>query len=112
MVLRVARFNPATDKQPRFQDYVIPAGMAEQNTVLSLLQYIYDNVDHTLAYRGPCGRGVCGTCTMRMNGRPGLSCMRRPEGDLMTIEPLARVPVLRDLACDMQTRGRAQGPPT
>jgi succinate dehydrogenase/fumarate reductase-like Fe-S protein len=107
MVLRVARFNPATDKGPRFQEYVIPPGMAEQNTVLSLLQYIYDNVDHTLAYRGPCGRSFCGTCTVRMNGRPGLSCMRRAEGDVMTIEPLSRVPVLRDLACDMQTRKKA-----
>ena len=107
MVLRVSRFNPATDKSPHFQDYTIPLEMAEQNTVLSLLQYIYDNVDHTLAYRGPCGRGVCGSCTMRMNSRPGLSCMRRADGD-MTLEPLARVPVLRDMVCDMQTRKKAE----
>jgi len=44
---------------------------------------------------------------MRMNSRPGLSCMRRADGD-MTLEPLARVPVLRDLVCDMQTRKKAE----
>ena len=103
MVLRVRRFNPAEDLEPRFQDYAIPLEMAEQNTVLSLLQHIYDNVDHTLAYRGPCGRGVCGSCTMTMNGRPGLSCMRRPDGDI-TVEPLPKLPVLRDLVVDMLTR--------
>ena len=82
---------------------MLPKAMAEQNTVLTLLQYVYDNLDHTLAFRGPCGRGVCGSCTMRINGQPGLSCLRKGDENI-TLEPLAKLPVIRDLVVDMQTR--------
>ncbi|MDE1852621.1 MAG: hypothetical protein KGI38_02605 [Thaumarchaeota archaeon] len=98
-VLRVSRFNPSSDPTPWYKEYRIPRALAEQHTVLSLIQYIYDNIDHTLAFRGPCGRGVCGSCTVRMDGRPGLSCMRRADADV-TVDPMARFPVLRDLVVD------------
>jgi succinate dehydrogenase / fumarate reductase iron-sulfur subunit len=50
-----------------------------------------------------CLEEVCGTCTMLVNGRPRQSCStlvdKLPEGTI-TLEPLAKFPVVRDLAVD------------
>ncbi len=50
-----------------------------------------------------CLEEVCGACTMRVNGRPRQSCTalidQMPEGTI-TLEPLTKFPVVRDLIVD------------
>ncbi len=50
-----------------------------------------------------CLEEVCGACTMRINGRPRQSCTalidQLPEGPI-TLEPLTKFPVVRDLVVD------------
>ncbi|MHB1157102.1 MAG: succinate dehydrogenase iron-sulfur subunit [Phycisphaerales bacterium] len=52
-----------------------------------------------------CLEEVCGACTMVMNGRVGQSCSTIVEnllkqGDTLTLEPMSKFPVVRDLFVD------------
>jgi len=72
----------------------------EGATLLSLLNFIKTKVDNTLSFSSSCRSSVCGSCSMRVNGREVLACSYKVEdGD--TIEPLKNVTVLRDLVVDM-----------
>ena len=55
------------------------------------------------AWEASCLEEVCGSCTMRVNGRPRQSCStlidRLPEG-VVTLEPLSKFQVVRDLIVD------------
>ena len=70
--------------------------------VLDLLLVIQRDIDPTLAFRYSCRVAMCGTCTVRVNGRAVLACETGvPDGDATVhIEPLAGLPVLRDLVID------------
>ncbi|MFZ4450342.1 2Fe-2S iron-sulfur cluster-binding protein [Salibacterium aidingense] len=69
-------------------------------TVLNVVESIYTYQDPTLAYRYSCRTGLCGTCSMMINGRPGLSCMKPAEtgeDGCLTLAPLPRGETLKDL---------------
>jgi succinate dehydrogenase/fumarate reductase iron-sulfur protein len=70
--------------------------------VLDLLLAIQRGEDPTLAFRFSCRVAMCGTCTVRVNGRAVLACETEvPQGaGPVHIEPLAGLPVLRDLVTD------------
>jgi succinate dehydrogenase / fumarate reductase, iron-sulfur subunit len=70
-------------------------------TLLEVLTYIKREIDTTLSFTSSCKSGVCGSCAMRVNQKEVLACTYRPkEGDI--IEPLRNVPLIRDLAVDME----------
>ena len=97
MQIRLTRFDPFRDAQPRWETYDIP--IAEGETVLGALQHIYESQDSTLAFQYGCRFKGCGLCTMKINGRARLACSTRVE-EGMELSPLDRLPVLRDLAID------------
>ena len=68
----VTRYNPDIDRAPYVKTYTIP--VREGMTVLDGLHYIKDNLDSSLAWRYSCRMGICGSCGMLLNGRPGLAC--------------------------------------
>ena len=67
--------------------------------ILDAIRSIYDQQDDNLAFQYACRIGRCGTCAVRVNGRPVLACQERARSE-MTIEPLAGFPVIRDLVVD------------
>ncbi|MFB4164918.1 2Fe-2S iron-sulfur cluster-binding protein [Alteribacillus sp. JSM 102045] len=73
-------------------------------TVLDAVEEIYKNHDPTIAYRYSCRTGLCATCNMMINNRPGLSCMTLAEpgenGKLM-IAPMPRGETIKDLVKEM-----------
>jgi succinate dehydrogenase/fumarate reductase-like Fe-S protein len=92
----VLRFDPAVDREPYPQTYQVP--LTEGMSVLEVLDYIYRNVDGSLAYydHAACQHGICRRCTVVINGRPSLMCQTLVEGDI-TVEPPPRLEVVRDL---------------
>jgi succinate dehydrogenase / fumarate reductase iron-sulfur subunit len=100
----VSRYNPETDPVPYVKTYQVPvhAGM----TVLDGLHYIKDNLDSTLAWRYSCRMGICGSCGMLMNGRPGLACNTQILeicDTSLTVAPLPNFGIIRDLVPDLWT---------
>lgn len=88
------RFNPKVDKEPWYKTYEVAAefGMS----VLDVLDYIFDNVDSSLAYYGTCRRGICVGCVIVVNGKQCLACQTLVKGDLK-IEPKKGFRVIKDL---------------
>jgi len=75
-------------------------------TVLDTLIQIKDDLDGTLTFRRSCRSAICGSCAMRINGRSGLACDTLVESELrrfghLLIQPLAQMPVTKDLAVQM-----------
>lgn len=69
-------------------------------TLLSVLNDIKQNQDNTLSYASGCRSGVCGSCSMRVNGKEVLACSYKvQDGDF--VEPLKNVALIRDLVVDM-----------
>jgi fumarate reductase iron-sulfur subunit len=74
-------------------------------TILDLLTNIQRNIDPSLSYRFACRVGMCGSCAMRVNGKPRWTCRTLVSkavinGELR-LEPLSNLPVVKDLVVDM-----------
>jgi fumarate reductase iron-sulfur subunit len=88
----------------RYVDYDVP--MRENQTVLDIVTWVQRNCDATLSYRFACRVGMCGSCAMTINGRPRWTCRTHvskvASRGRLTIGPLENLPVIKDLATDMQ----------
>ncbi len=99
---KVYRFNPDEESNPRLDTYVLPRSDCGQ-MVLDGLNAIKNQMDSTLSYRRSCREGICGSCSMNVNGRNTLACLkpiRELTGDIK-VYPLPHMPVVRDLVTDM-----------
>jgi NAD-dependent dihydropyrimidine dehydrogenase PreA subunit len=98
--VKVFRFDPAIDKEPRYEIYKVPY---EELNVLGVLHYIREHYDSTLAFRFGC-EGYqpckCGACLVLINGKPGLSCQIIAKKE-MIIEPHPKYEIIKDLALDL-----------
>ena len=96
---RVFRLDPSVDKESRYQDYEVP--FEEGMSAMDVLDYIYQNLDSTLAYydHAGCALGICARCTGRINGKVGLFCQVLVSGDV-TLDPISSERVLKDLVCE------------
>ena len=69
-------------------------------TLLAVLNHIKTTQDSTLSFASGCRSSVCGSCSMRVNGKEVLACSYKVEdGDF--VEPLKNLPLIRDLVVDM-----------
>lgn len=100
--IQVLRYRPEEESEPTWQTYEVRA--KHHWVVLDALNHIKDHVDGTLSYRWSCHMAVCGSCGMMVNGKPVLSCKAflRDYPDTVRVEPLANLPVHRDLVADME----------
>ncbi|NNF47630.1 MAG: succinate dehydrogenase/fumarate reductase iron-sulfur subunit [Desulfofustis sp.] len=104
LTLIIARRDSADDA-PRYQTYEIQAGPIMR--FVDLLRTINDEQDPTLTWNSSCEHGQCGTCSMKINGRPMLACELLVENAIamfgtstFALEPLEIAPVVRDLVID------------
>jgi succinate dehydrogenase/fumarate reductase iron-sulfur protein len=74
-------------------------------SVLDALFAIQRDHDRTLSFRCSCRLGMCGTCAVIINNREGLACQTLVErfgGGEISVRPLNYLPVVKDLAVDME----------
>lgn len=72
--------------------------------LLDALIYIKDEIDSTLSFRRSCREGICGSCSMNIDGRNTLACLCYIDTRLnytTKIMPLPYFTVVRDLVVDM-----------
>jgi len=91
-------------KDGRYATYSVPR--RESQTVLDVVTFVQRHIDPTLSYRFACRVGVCGSCAMTVNGRPRWTCRTHVAkvagGGRLEIGPLENLPVIKDLATDME----------
>ncbi|HVN24570.1 MAG TPA: L-2-amino-thiazoline-4-carboxylic acid hydrolase [Syntrophorhabdales bacterium] len=105
--VKVFRFDPAVGRKPSYKTYQVP--FEEGMSAMGALDYIYQHEDGTIAYydHAGCSLGICGRCTARINGKPGLLCQTPVKGDL-TLEPLNQKKVLKDLVMEAAPASEAK----
>ena len=94
MRVTVARSDPGAQTSFRVDRFV-------PMTVLDLLLAVQRSSDASIGFRYSCRVGMCGTCTVRVDGRTVLACQEPvPAGDEVSLAPVAGLPVVRDLSVD------------
>ena len=74
-------------------------------TLLDALLYIKENLDETLSFRYSCRMSICGSCAIKVNGKPMLACFTQVLDlgtDTVVLEPLDNLPPIRDLVVDFE----------
>jgi succinate dehydrogenase / fumarate reductase iron-sulfur subunit len=98
---RIYRYDPDTGDNPRYDTFELDLDDCGP-MVLDALIKIKNEVDPTLTFRRSCREGICGSCSMNMNGMNGLACTTAIE-DLkgeIRITPLPHMDVIKDLVPD------------
>ncbi len=100
--VEVYRWEPDTGENPRVDIYNIDLDKCGP-MVLDAMIKIKDEVDTTLAFRRSCREGICGSCSMNINGKNTLACTKaiRDIKGTIKIYPLPHMSVVKDLIPDM-----------
>jgi succinate dehydrogenase / fumarate reductase iron-sulfur subunit len=99
---RVYRWNPDDGLNPRMDTYRIDLDDCGP-MVLDALIKIKDEIDPTLTFRRSCREGVCGSCSMNIDGANTLACILpiAASDDPVKVYPLPHQPVVKDLVPDL-----------
>ncbi len=95
----IYRHTPADpDSQPQMQSYSIEE--SHGMTLFIALNVIREEQDPGLSFDFVCRAGVCGSCAMIINGRPGLACrsLTKQMPDEITLLPLPGFELIADLS--------------
>jgi succinate dehydrogenase/fumarate reductase-like Fe-S protein len=96
-VLRVRRGSP--NDESRYESFEVP--YEEGMSVLDALRWIRVNLDSTLAIRYSCiNANACKTCMAVVNGEVDYTCIVKLTPEIITVEPLPKRPLMRDLVTD------------
>lgn len=98
----IYRYDPATGENPRTDTYQVDLDRCGP-MVLDALLTIKNEIDSTLSLRRSCREGICGSCSMNIDGRNTLACTKpitEIKGDIK-VYPLPHQPVIKDLVSDL-----------
>ena len=99
---KVYRWSPDDDSNPVIDTYAVDLDRIGP-MVLDALIHIKNEIDPTLAFRRSCREGICGSCSMNIDGSNTLACLK-PIADMrrdVRIYPLPHMPVVKDLVPDL-----------
>ena len=111
VIIRIRR-QDGPDKPARWEEFAVP--LRPNMNIISCLQWIAAHPTSTdgkqttpPVWDSGCLEEVCGACTMLINGQVRQSCSALVEkvtenGDPITLEPMTKFPLLRDLWVDRQ----------
>ncbi|MBX5440422.1 MAG: succinate dehydrogenase/fumarate reductase iron-sulfur subunit [Solirubrobacteraceae bacterium] len=104
--LRLRRYDPESGDAPFWAEHTIE--LEPHRSILDGILQAKARFDGSIAIRCSCQAAICGSCGVRINGRPGLACNTRlrdalrdaPDG-VIEVEPMGNMPVIKDLVVDM-----------
>lgn len=106
ITLKIKRYDP-DEKRSWVQDYALEAGRILRFT--DLFRKINNELDPSLAWNSSCEHAQCGTCSVKVNGKPLLACELLVENAVahfgtttFLVEPITVAPVVRDLIVDLE----------
>ena len=99
---KIYRWDPDQGGNPTIDTYEIDLDACGP-MVLDAIIKIKNEVDSTLTFRRSCREGVCGSCSMNIDGTNTLACTKfiaEVKGDVK-IYPLPHMSVIKDLVPDL-----------
>jgi len=99
----IYRSNPNDpEDKPKYVTYYVDMKKCGPMFLDALIK-IKDEIDPSLSFRRSCREGICGSCSMNIDGRHHLACLCAvPKNDQRSVvSPLMFMFVLKDLVVDM-----------
>lgn len=99
---KIYRYDPDSGSNPRVDSYDIDLDSCGP-MVLDALIKIKSEIDPTLTFRRSCREGICGSCSMNIDGGNTLACIKAisdVKGDVK-VYPLPNMDVVKDLVPDL-----------
>lgn len=103
---KVFRYNKEVDKLPYYESYSFD--VAQDEVVLDILNKIKWEKDGSFSYRRSCRHGICGSCAIKVNNKPVLSCKERVFdlieifGYELVFEPQDMKQAIKDMVVDKE----------
>ena len=97
--IQILRHNPMDPaSEPHLQNFELEE--ADTMTLFIALSEIRERQDPSLQFDFVCRAGICGSCAMIINGRPGLACrtLTKDLPDRITLAPLPAFELIGDLS--------------
>ena len=101
LVLNIYRWNRDNRKNPSINTYHLNKSKMGP-MVLDAIINIKNNIDPTLTFRRSCREGICGSCSMNINGTNTLACLTPIDKKEFNIYPLPHMSVIKDLVVDLE----------
>ena len=105
--LRLRRYDPESGDAPYWEEHTIE--LEPHRSVLEGILQAKARFDGSIGIRCSCRAAICGSCGVRINGRPDLACHthldkaeRRAKDGIIEVEPMGNMPVIKDLIVDME----------
>ena len=99
----ILRYDPSVSQEKSVITYYVDLKNCGP-MVLDALIHIKDDIDSTLSFRRSCREGICGSCSMNIDGRNTLACLsyiNKDVNDTAYVLPLPYFQIVRDLVVDM-----------
>jgi succinate dehydrogenase / fumarate reductase, iron-sulfur subunit len=107
--LKLRRYDPQSGEAPYYEEYRVD--LEPHRSVLEAILKVKAEQDGSVGIRCSCRAAICGSCGVRINGRPGLACHTHldhaaktgvnADGTTILVEPMGNMPVIKDLIVDM-----------
>jgi succinate dehydrogenase / fumarate reductase iron-sulfur subunit len=99
---KIYRWNPDDGENPRTDTYQVDLDKIGP-MVLDALIHIKNEIDPTLTFRRSCREGICGSCSMNIDGSNTLACLKPIEDvrGAVKLYPLPHMAVVKDLVPDL-----------
>ena len=100
--IEIYRWDRSDDQNPRIDTFWVDYNEAGP-MILDSLNYIKNELDSSLTFRKSCREGICGSCSMNINGTNTLACLKPLEKNNKTLKifPLPHMHVIKDLVADL-----------
>src|ERR687883_241144 len=99
--LRIRRYSPETGEPAYWEDFGVE--LDGHRSVLDGILQARAEQDGSIGIRCSCRAAICGSCGVRINGRPGLAChmhltkaAETARDGVIVVEPMGNMPVLKD----------------
>lgn len=101
--LKISRYSPENGRR-HFDRFEVEVDAT--TTLVDAFDDIKESIDPTLTFRSSCADGVCGSCTVLVNGVEKQSCFVTvlellKDQEELVIEPMRNFEIIRDLVVDM-----------
>jgi succinate dehydrogenase / fumarate reductase iron-sulfur subunit len=104
--LRLRRYDPESGDAPYWAEYTV--NLEGHRSVLEGILQAKGEIDGSIGIRCSCRAAICGSCGVLINGQTGLAChthldkaARHAKDGVIEVEPMANMPVIKDLIVDM-----------
>lgn len=101
-IFKIYRYDPDNSENPRIDNFEIDLSECGP-MILDALIKIKGEIDSSLTFRRSCREGICGSCSMNIDGTNTLACIKSIndiKGDVK-IYPLPHLEVIKDLVADL-----------